>query len=98
MGENISEVNYAACLKLAEHLARQHEPNMPALAIENEWYWSVREAILPACRQRGLRFTEVISTYCKMSWLCEDEEIRELARPVWPEVGMMFIIHDIHDV
>lgn len=97
MGENISEENYAACLKLAEQLAREREPHMSIFNSKNEWYWSVREAVMPAVRQRGLLFTKVMSIYCQLSWLCEEEKIRDLARPVWPEVGMVFIIHDIHD-
>ncbi len=98
--------NYAAAIQLALDLSKELVPSGKFLDYhgwphsENEYYWSVRESVLATCRSRGIRFSDVISKLSSISscWGYEEgmKRLRELAEPVWGEVGCLLLIHDLH--
>lgn len=96
----ITELNYAAALELARKISRRTYRDWNRVSgwenPENHVYWEVREAIPAAVRARGLRFLKVISGNHQIGSFSTEEELRELANPVWAEIAGQLLFEDIH--
>jgi len=104
----VTAKNYAAAIRLALEKSKELVPRNECVRDngwpheKNEYYWNVRERVLETCRSHGIKFSSVISTLQTVGPTYGDRkamaELKELAAPVWGEVGGLLLMVEIHQM